>query len=77
MQRFVHALSHGHVAEAVSYNAFLPFVGVFAALVLAERTIMHGQAQQRLRAAVEGRFATNALCIAIVVWFVLRNLLGI
>ena len=70
-------MSHGHIAEAIGYNIFLPFVGIYAALVLAERTVLHGQVQRRLRAAVEGRFATSALCIAIVVWFVLRNLLGI
>ncbi|RKV71031.1 MAG: DUF2752 domain-containing protein [Alloprevotella sp.] len=28
-QRAIHSLLHGHFAEAISYNYFLPFVAVF------------------------------------------------
>lgn len=77
MQRFVHALTNGHVGEAVGYNAFLPLVVIYTMLFALERLVLTGSAQLRLRQAVEGRTATMSLAAGIVAWFVLRNVLGV
>ena len=42
MQRFVHALTNGRPLEAVGYNAFLPFVGLYVLLFALERLVLTG-----------------------------------
>ena len=77
MQRFVHALTHGRLAEAVGYNAFMPFVITYVLLFALERLVLNGTAQTRLREVVEGRTATTLLAVSVPIWFVVRNLLGL
>ena len=77
MQRFFHALTHGHIAEAVGYNAFMPFVITYSALFAAERIAPDSRANLRLREIIEGPVMTTLLAAAIPVWFVLRNVLGV
>jgi len=77
MQRFVHALTHGRLAEAVGYNAYMPLLGIYVCLFILERLVLTGAAQQRLRTAVEGRTATTLLAVSVPIWFVVRNLLGL
>lgn len=77
MQRFFHAATHGHIAEAVGYNAFMPFVITYTALFAAERIAPDSPANLRLREVIEGRTMTTLLAAAIPLWLVLRNVLGI
>ena len=77
MQRFVHAMAQGKVAEAAAYNYFLLLLIPYVALFLLERTVLRGGAQQRVRTLIEGRTATTALAVSIPVWWVLRNVLGV
>ena len=77
MQRFVHALTNGHVGEAIGYNAFMllfvPYVLCFAT----ERLLPPTAVTLRLRRIVESRTATALLAAGIVVWFVVRNIMGV
>jgi len=77
MQRFVHALAAGRLAEAASYNYFLLLVIPYVILFIAERWFLRGQLQQRLRTVIEGRTMTLSLAFSIPAWFVVRNILGI
>lgn len=75
LQRALHAALHGRLAEAWRYNAMLP---VLAAVLVAYATSGLWQRRwPRLWAALNSAWAAMAILAMIVLWWVLRNLLGI
>lgn len=75
LQRAIHALMHGHVAEAVSYNALLPVMALLLALyAMAYALRDRYPAAHRLANSPALAWVTVVLIFG---WWVLRNLLGI
>ncbi|MDD7342165.1 MAG: DUF2752 domain-containing protein [Bacteroidales bacterium] len=75
LQRALHATLHGHLAEAWHYNAMLP---VLAAVLAAYATSGLWQRRwPRLWAVLNSPWAAMAVLTTIVLWWLLRNLLGI
>ena len=77
MQRFLHAMLHGRVFEAISYNYLLVFLLPYTSLFALEQLVLTGKAQQRLKAIVEGKVMTYFCCIMAPAWTLLRNILNI
>lgn len=74
-QRSIHALLHGHFLEAVGYNAILPLLFVVLAL-LALASIPSERLQPLRRVLTSSPFILSIL-ILLILWTILRNLLGI
>lgn len=75
LQRAIHALLHGHVAEAVRHNAILPVLAVIAAAygaAYATRNMF-----PRIHRAFTSTRAAMLVLVLIVGWWVLRNILHI
>lgn len=77
IQRFVHALAGGHLAEAVAYNYYLVYALPYAMIVTAIWLLPCSRQKDRLAAVFQGRAAIWMYVGSFVVWFVVRNLLDI
>lgn len=75
LQRALHAALHGHLAEAWRYNAMLPVL--LAVLVAYATSAMWRGRWPRLWASLNSAWAATAVLAVIVLWWLLRNLLGI
>lgn len=75
LQRALHAALHGRLAEAWSYNAMLPVLAAVL-VVYATSGLWRGRLP-RLWAALNSAWAAMAVLAMIVLWWVLRNLLGV
>ncbi len=77
IQRFLHALFNGRVAEAVGYNYYLVYALPYAVLFAVEWLLPHGAARDRLAAVIEHRYAVWFYVATFMIWFIVRNVLGI
>ena len=72
-QRALHALLHGQFMQAVRYNAALPvFIPLLALYAIAE---LQRKSWQRFYTAVTGGAVIVAIVVAIVAWWVVRNII--
>lgn len=76
IQRAVHALLHGRVAEAWSYNPFMVYSVPYALAVALTEWVWRGGRQARWRRVFEGRVAVWLYLASFCVWGVVRNVLG-
>lgn len=74
-QRFVHALLNGHVAEAVSYNYFLPFGAVLIGISIWLDATRRSH-PERYRKAMHPMVLT-AIIALLILWTAVRNILDI
>ena len=74
-QRAIHALLHGHVAEAWGYNALLLVEMPLIALLLAAGSMR--RRFPRLHAALNSRSLTVTLLATIIGWTIIRNIFNI
>ena len=76
MQRSLHALLHGHLVEAFSYNYLLvPLILLTIVIIIAHYT--HTKALTPIRQLADNRKAQIAALIILIAWGVLRNILSI
>ncbi len=75
LQRAIHALMHGHVAEAVRFNAILPVLAVVVA-AYGIAYALRNRFPHISKAFTSTRAAMLVLAL-IVAWWVLRNILHI
>lgn len=74
-QRAIHALLHGHWAEALSYNYFMIYsVPYFMAVVFTEYAVK-GKHQWQLRRIFEGKAAITLYIVLFIAWGIVRNAL--
>ncbi|MDE6133961.1 MAG: DUF2752 domain-containing protein [Muribaculaceae bacterium] len=71
-QRALHALLHGRIAKAWSYNAFLFFAVPAAILYTVAQTWRHRM--PRLYNKLNSPLVISAFTLAIILWWVLRNI---
>ncbi|MCH5182256.1 MAG: DUF2752 domain-containing protein [Prevotellaceae bacterium] len=76
-QRALHALLHGHFAEAIGYNYFFIFSIPYAALAVVAAWYNFGHAFDRLRAFIFHRRTLHVYILLYCAWWVLRNIFGI
>lgn len=76
-QRALHALLDGHPLEAWSYNLFLPFVVAYLLLLLAHWIFPASRRLGTLHRRLTSPAAIWTILSLIIVWTVVRNLLGI
>jgi len=77
MQRFLHALMHGHISEAIRYNLLFVIMIPYVMLVGIQELLLNGQTRQRWRSILFSKPVTYALCCSAPAWFIIRNLLHI
>lgn len=77
MQRFLHALMHGHFSEAIHYNYLLIIILPYIVLFAIEELLLTGKSQQRWRNILTSKWILYALCFLAPAWFIARNLLHI
>ena len=76
-QRGVHALLHGHLLEALSYNYFFILSIPYALGLCLERFVLPSEMAMKWRRVLEHRYAISTYLAIYLIWWVLRNLLGI
>lgn len=76
-QRALHALLHGHFAEAVHYNLFLIYAGPYALALVIENLMTEGEWKNKAKAVVENKWMVRFFILAFFFWLILRNLLKI
>lgn len=77
MQRFLHALLHGRVLEAVRYNYWLVLALPYAAVLLTAWLLPDGLTKEKLRCRTENRWAVWFYIVSFFIWFAVRNILHI
>lgn len=77
IQRFVHALLHGHLQEAVGYNYYLVYALPYTLLLIAVHVLPHSNAVAHVRGWLESKPAVWLYIISFCVWFVVRNMFSI
>ena len=74
LQRAAHALLHGHLTEAFSYNRALLFT--IPLLLLYGYAELFPQRTPRLRRILQHPLTLGLLVIAVIGWWIARNLFG-
>ena len=80
-QRAAHAFLHGRVIEAVSYNLFFIIAIPYILVLMYSTLMMHGEHPSRLTVKLfdfaTSRYTLYAYIAIYLIWWVVRNLLGI
>ena len=76
VQRAVHALLHGRIKEAISYNLFLVVAIPYLIAILLSDYLREGELRQKLRFAVECKWGTNGYIALFILWFIVRNIVN-
>ena len=76
-QRAIHALLHGNIREAASYNLFLLYAIPYLMVLIAERAVLRGEIQMKVRKVAEHKYVVMFYVISYCVWMVIRNILNI
>lgn len=80
-QRAAHAFLHGNIAEAVSYNLFFIIAIPYLLVLLYSSLMMHAQNPSRttvkLYDLATSRYAIFSYIAIYLIWWVVRNILGI
>ena len=74
-QRAIHALLHGRLSEALSYNYFMVYSVPYLMAVLYTEYAVKGKRQWRLRHIFEGKTAITLYIVLFVAWGIVRNVL--
>lgn len=77
IQRALHALLNGHIAQAIAYNYYLVYALPYTAALISARTMPQGKARQRARDILESRTAIGIYVVSFCLWFIIRNVLNI
>ena len=77
MQRFLHALTHGRLLEAISYNFLLAILLPYMMLLILERFVLKGSIQRVIKRLVESNITTYSFCVIVALWTIVRNILNI
>lgn len=77
LQRAVHALLHGHFAEAFQYNYFLFMALPYVFAVMYMEWFTKGEKHLRLRRILYHPYVLYAYVVLYLLWWVMRNVLGV
>lgn len=77
IQRAIHALFHGHFAEAISYNYYMAYSVPYALSFLVVWVAPDYKWSEKLKAFIEDRRVVYFYIITFFIWLVVRNILHI
>lgn len=77
IQRFSHAFLHGHFYVAFKYNYILLLLFPYIMLLGIERLVLRGNIQRCWQSVLENKVTFISVCLLIVAWGVIRNILEI
>lgn len=77
IQRALHALLNGHIAQAAAYNYYLIYALPYTAALIAARIMPQSKARQKARDILESRTAIGIYVVSFCLWFIIRNILNI
>lgn len=77
IQRFAHALTNGHVREAIAYNYYLVYALPYAMIIAATYLMPQSAAKNLLTDIFQSKTAIWIYIISFSIWFVVRNILKI
>ncbi len=77
IQRALHALLNGHIAQAAAYNYYLIYALPYTAALIAARVMPQSKARQKARDILESRTAIGIYIVSFCLWFIIRNILNI
>lgn len=77
LQRALHALLHGHLAEALSYNYFFVFSIPYATVLLVSEVLKRMRCGEEFTRAVEHPVIARTYVVFFFVWGVVRNVLNV
>ena len=77
IQRFIHAVLHGHWHEAIAYNYYLVYSLPYAALFVVAWIMPRGNAKERLSGIIENEYVVWFYIITFFLWLIIRNILNI
>lgn len=77
LQRATHAALHGHLLEAARYNFFLILAIPYVVLLLLTNFFRNRQAWQKLYCVVNSPALALAYVALFMIWWVVRNVVGI
>lgn len=76
-QRSVHALLHGQLLTAISFNYWFVYAIPYALLFLIQRWFLKGKWKDFIGQIIENRYVVNFYIISFMTWFVIRNIYNI
>ena len=76
-QRALHATLHGNFVVAARYNLFLLIGLPYLLAVIISDLILQGEARRRWQRVTHSRFLLLVYVVLALLWWIVRNLLGI
>ena len=77
LQRALHALLHGHLAEAAAYNYWLLFALPYLLALFIQRLMPGGRAKEKAGRLFEHKYTIAFYIVSFFAWFVIRNIWGL
>ena len=77
IQRFLHALSEGNVAQALHFNYWLAYALPYTFLLLLAWLWPSDQQRKRMERYLHSKVAVWTFIVSFVAWFAVRNIVGI
>lgn len=77
IQRFLHALSEGNVAQALHFNYWLIYALPYTILLLLAWLWPNDRQRKRMERYLHSKLAVWTYIVSFVVWFVVRNVAGL
>lgn len=76
-QRSLHALLHGQIQSAISYNYWFVYAMPYALLFIIQRWFLIGKWKERLGQMIENRYVVYFYIVSFFAWFIIRNIYNI
>lgn len=73
IQRAIHALVHGHFAEAVRYNYYLVYSGPYALSFVVVWLMPKNNIRERIRSVIENKYVVDFYLVTFIIWLFVRN----
>jgi hypothetical protein len=74
LQRALHALLHGRIAEAAAFNYWLLFALPYLLALVVQRLMPAGRTREKAGRLLEHRYLITFYIVSFFVWFVIRNI---
>jgi len=77
IQRAIHALLHGNLSDAISYNLYLVYAGPYAGLLIVQDFFLSPKLKGKWIKVLEHKLVVRFYIFSFIIWFFLRNFLNI
>ena len=77
IQRAIHALLHGEIVKAISFNYYLVYSGPYAASFILLWLLPENTYKEKFRSVIENKYVVDFYIFSFIIWMVMRNILKI